>query len=585
MWSVTEGEAVMGLQIRRGVGRWFRVAGLAIVFALITLPLFASTFPIVHAVSNNPPSVPTGGQPHDTYHNMKSFDFTWDESTDTEGEKVTYQFRSSKDISQVGGAPDTSNAWYSGTLDSPSIHSSGAEDGVWYWQVRAIDEAGLKSAWSDTWKMTLDTGKPTLDVKRPADATVFGGSDSRYIVVEAFLEDELGLGKYHIDIEGQAAMGGGVQSATTSAQEVACPGSAGAEGVNLTVCTVYDATDFLNGTYTITTWVEDKAENRTTATRTIEIVDTAAPVLSTPTNDGDVLGGMVPITLHAEEANPRIYNIRILDTNDQVVVGKNGENQGKYDPNNSSTTFVCDWDTANVNDGQYKLEFHATDASGNAATIYRTVTVDNAPKPPIVTITGQQDRTVTGTVTIASADLKVFIDGTERSDIAINRSGNDWSLVLPEDITGGVLRIVATSPGGSDAKELTLAGLERPTPEGEEDGSDSVGQVTDDPVLAELAASLSQPFTVPASFNFPIGSTEADISTDSPSSDVLGIETAKSPRVDQVGKTPAAIISNDGWKLMGVAWYWWTLLLGGLIIILWRILAGRAHRDMARDAL
>jgi hypothetical protein len=573
----------MGLQIKRDVGERFRIGGLVIVFALVTLPFLAS-LPIVNAETNTPPSVPTGGQPHDAYRNTKNFDFTWSESTDPENDTVTYQFRSSKDIAQVGEAPDTSGAWYSGTLNSPSIHSSGADNGTWYWQARAIDEAGLKSAWSDTWKMTLDTNKPTLEVKRPADGSVFGGPDSRYIVVEAFLQDELGLGKYHIDIEGQSIMGG-VQSVTTLPEEVACPGSSGTEGVNLTVCTVYDATDFLNGTYKITSWVEDKAENRTTATRTIEIIDTAAPILSTPTNDGDVLGGTVPITLNAEEANPLVYAIRVLDDNDQVVVGKDGTNQGKYDPSNSGRSFTYDWDTANVHDGRYKIQFSARDASGNATTIYRTVTVDNAPKPPVVIIAGQDGRTVMGTVSITSADLKVLIGGMERSDIAINRSGNDWSLVLPEEITGGVLQIIASSPGGTDSKELTLTGLEKPVPEEDEEAEGSVGQVTDDPVLAELAASLSQPFTVPASFNFPIGSTEADISTDSPSSDVLGMETANSPSVDQAGEKSAVAITNNGWKLMGVAWYWWTLLLGGLVIVLWRILAGRAQRDMARDVL
>ncbi len=42
------------------------------------------------------------------------------------------------------------------------IHSAGAPDGVWYWQVRAKDAVGNYSAWSPLSNMTKDTTAPVI---------------------------------------------------------------------------------------------------------------------------------------------------------------------------------------------------------------------------------------------------------------------------------------------------------------------------------------------------------------------------------------------------------------------------------------
>jgi uncharacterized repeat protein (TIGR01451 family) len=88
------------------------------------------------------------------------FDFTWEESTDNAPGDLTYQFHSSLNPAQSGGVL-TDGLWTSpDPLTSPMIHSSGAPDGTWYWQVRAQDAAGNWSGWSDIWNVTIDTTVP-----------------------------------------------------------------------------------------------------------------------------------------------------------------------------------------------------------------------------------------------------------------------------------------------------------------------------------------------------------------------------------------------------------------------------------------
>lgn len=110
------------------------------------------------------PSVPTNGAPNGTTLNTNNFDFTWDASTGTG--PLTYEFQSSLNPAQTGGVL-TTGLWQSGTLPSNMIHSSGAPDGTWYWQVRAKDAASAYSAWSPIWTVTLDHSTTTPDTTAP----------------------------------------------------------------------------------------------------------------------------------------------------------------------------------------------------------------------------------------------------------------------------------------------------------------------------------------------------------------------------------------------------------------------------------
>lgn len=134
------------------------------------------------------------------------------------------------------------------------------------------------------------------------------------------------------------------------------------------------------GTNTIT--VYDVAGNSTTYTFTY---DGIAPVITTNINDGDVLRSSESLTMTLDgEQHPSTYNVRVLDANGQPIQ-VNGQNLGGYVTNDGSNTYTYVFDTTQVSDGTYKIQFSAKDAAGNAATtVYRTITVDNT--PPTITI-------------------------------------------------------------------------------------------------------------------------------------------------------------------------------------------------------
>lgn len=211
-------------------------------------------------IDNTAPSVPTGGAPHEAFRKTNEFDFTWNESTDNTAGNVRYEFRSSQDSSQLDTVPASS------MLNQPKIHSSGAVDGIWYWQVRAIDVAGNKSAWSAVWNMTIDTQAPTLMVNTPYDGEVFGGVGKKQITVTSYMEDAWGLQQYFIDINPAVSP---LLSEETEETEEETPELA--TSASLDVIAIFNADDFEDGEYVITVRVTDKAGNVTEENRTIVI--------------------------------------------------------------------------------------------------------------------------------------------------------------------------------------------------------------------------------------------------------------------------------------------------------------------------
>lgn len=127
---------------------------------------FVNEVPIGPEPDTQSPSVPINPNLNGAIINTNNFDFDWDDSTD-ESLPITYEFQSSLNPAQVDGVLTGPVLWKSGILPTSMIYSSGAPDGVWYWQVRAIDAVGNVSDWSEIWTVELDHSKPTVDLVFP----------------------------------------------------------------------------------------------------------------------------------------------------------------------------------------------------------------------------------------------------------------------------------------------------------------------------------------------------------------------------------------------------------------------------------
>ncbi|HET8581020.1 MAG TPA: lamin tail domain-containing protein [Candidatus Paceibacterota bacterium] len=134
---------------------------------------FAGSSPTITVQNVVIPAIPTAPlllTPSDgAATSTNDFYFTWADSIGKA--PLSYVFHSSMNPAETGGVL-TTGLWTSGTLTTPSIHSTGAPDGTWYWQVRATDADGNQSDWSSIWSMTIDTHAPAMPtITSPADGS------------------------------------------------------------------------------------------------------------------------------------------------------------------------------------------------------------------------------------------------------------------------------------------------------------------------------------------------------------------------------------------------------------------------------
>jgi hypothetical protein len=295
------------------------------------------------------------------------------------------------------------------------------------------------------------------------------------------------------------------------------------------------------------------------------------------------------VTLNADEAHPKIYNIRVLDSSNTVVAGL-------YDANASAPTATLSWNTRTVPNGTYTIQFSARDAVGNSGTtIFRTVTVDNDYAAPVVTIDNVNDTTgtptITGTIDDPAAIVKLIIDGTEYT--ATNNGDTTWSYQVQNALNDGThtMTVYAVDPSGntSDSKDATLTvaklsnnpgtgtGTDTPSTGTGDGSSDGTTDGTTPAGTTQTTPSTSPNGGLPfAVFGTPqvLGDSTNNTDTNTHSTgaaDVKGTSTEN--------KTLASALpdSSNG-SVWGLAWYWWLLILAAIATIIWWIISAIRNR-------
>mgnify|MGYP001257350508 CR=1 FL=1 len=187
------------------------------------------------------------------------------------------------------------------------------------------------------------------------------------------------------------------------------------------------------GTYIITYTATDSAGNIGTATRTVNVVDTIAPVVT--------LIGAATVTVELGDTYTELGAIANDATGTVTVV----------------TTGTVDTDTI----GSYIVTYTSTDASGNVGIISRTVNVVDTTAPTInspSTFTVVENQTSIGTVEVSDAgDVSFSVTGSDI--IVIDQNGVLSFITAPDFESQTSYTIVVTvtdASGNTVSQEITI---------------------------------------------------------------------------------------------------------------------------------
>lgn len=299
------------------------------------------------------------------------------------------------------------------------------------------------------------------------------------------------------------------------------------------------------------------------------LVDSHGPVVGIQQpNAGELFGGpnnqIINFTAMMKDDNGiASYDIR-LDEVDKANV--------TFDEPLTQVSANDSYDTAQLIDGEHVLRLSSKDAYGNQGEQIKSFTVDKTPpqiSPSVVegqTLKGMVQLELTATeahplsygITITDSGgvaLKLeesSLGGESEEFFAANTFKYDWDT---KKVSDGRYRVQFFGKDRAGHEALVVRTV---TVDNVASGFGTVfpGQLND-PLLDQFSKQLAQPFPTPRIFDSFI-STNVTENVDETTLDPSQIAV---PETDRNAKTVAVAPSENGWRIFGVGWYWWLILM------------------------
>ena len=255
------------------------------------------------------------------------------------------------------------------------------------------------------------------------------------------------------------------------------------------------------------------------------------------------------------------------------IAGNPYKEASPYPASTSSTSLSGAF---NQGEGVHYFSVAAVDHLGNVSVWSNPFQVTLDETDPFVEISSYTRTFVRGTAD-ADAKVTVAIDGTESAPITPDTDGS-WSYVISPVLAVGTHSIVASATDNANNESATdpetlivSAPNLAVTPTITTFSADS--QQNDDTTADDPAATPA--FIGPLAFADILGTSTTD---DTDSDDSAGTPEVKGTSITD---TLAAAVDadNTNGSALGLAWYWWLLILAALSAIIWGIVSALRNRE------
>ena len=236
------------------------------------------------------------------------------------------------------------------------------------------------------------------------------------------------------------------------------------------------------------------------------------------------------------------------------------------------TYFVKLKTSTKAEDGQHPDGISAEDSASWSLPF----TVDTTPPGATIngplSVTGGETIKVQGTIDKSASEGTLYVDDDAMGPAVISDDGS-WTYDLKANLSLGdhKIKILAKDP----ADNTNIATIETATTI--LTVNPFIPAPADVQKVNDAAVGLTTPFAVPESLTkedippAPTSNTNADTA-------VLGAEDAKDSKTDRSNVIAAVAPSAEGWKLFGIAWFWW-VILGVILVIVgsWALASRRQY--------